>query len=789
MKNSITSPSSRVDSIRSAVSLDPLLDFWEKKLVPKYTHMASIFSELKNKISQIPEIRGHVKDIEVFMKYHDIMIPLMSAIFPPASFHTDIMGAFTPCTFEPFFVTPEFQRLFLGNNNFIKPDLKEIVEAEKSKKMASIYSLVLEQIYDFNCQRFDTMNIKKIPGEKTGLDRYYSFTPDFQFVRIQALDSPKKLSEDDRVMISNHINDIDVLKRYIDLNNFEFTGFTIVRAMDVTEPEVISAFKKDLIEQPAIFSSDGMGLLESRLQVLFRRPDITLGIGALHEDQVMILKSDCHSNINCLFANSHHIRLKDLKGSVWLQAVEKGSVLYVPDLAGKSDPVPAEQQALAAGIRSMLLSPLYYQGEIIGLMEIFTGTPNNLGSINTMLLEQVTPLFSLALKRGQDEMQKQVQSIIKEKCTAVHSSVEWRFKKAAVAHMERLHNGKHNSEMEPIIFKDVVPFYGQSDIRGSSPARNKGIQQDLTQQLTLALDVLEAGSKQRPWPLLREFKYRIETLMQNISSGISSGDENAVFSLLNHEVVPFFADLTGLGSEVEKKIKTYSAALDPSTGMLYNKRKEYENSVSSLNKALSSYIEQEDGLIQQTFPHYFEKRRTDGIDYMMYIGASMMEHQKLAGFHIKDLTLWQLMLSCGLARHTEQVKQELKIPLDICHLILINHTPLSIRFRFDEKRFDVDGAYDVRHEIIKSRIDKALIKGSGERLTQPGKIAVAYSNPSEGKEIQQHIDFLMSLGKFHDDLEFLNLDDMPDVRGLKALRVGVNLKSVAGDNIIKMKTG
>ena len=789
MKKKIASPLPGIDSLKSVVSFEPLLDFWEKNLVPIYPHMDSMFIELKDKINQIPDIRGSIKDIENLRKYQDIMVPLMSAIFPPASFHKDIMGAFTPCTFEPFFVTPKFQQLFLDNNNYIKANLKEIVETEKAKKIVDIYSLVLERIYDFSYQQFDTMNIKKIPEGKTGLDRYYSFTPDFQFVRIRALETPRKLSEDDRAVISNHIHDIEVLSRYIDLNKFEFTGFTIVRAVDVTESEVISAFKRDLIDQHAIFSSEGMKLLESRLQVLFRRPDITIGIGALQGDQVMLIKGDCNSNINCLFANSHHIDLKDLQGSVWLQAVEKGSELYIPDLAKKSDPITLEQQAMAVGLRSMLLSPLYFQGEIIGLLEIFTRTPNDLGTINTMLLEQITPLLSLALKRGQDGLDKQVQSIIKEKCTAVHPSVEWRFEKAAIAHMERLHDGNPSSDMEPIVFKDVVPFYGQSDIRGSSLARNKGIQQDLTQQLTLALDVLEAGSKKRPWPLLLEFKYRIETLIQNISSGISSGDENAVFSLLNNEVAPFFGDLTGLGSEVLKGVEKYTSALDPSTGMIYNKRKDYENSVSKLNKAPAGYIDQENELIQQNFPHYFEKRQTDGVDYMMYIGASMMENQKLAQFHIKDLTLWQLMLSCGLALHTEQVKPELKIPLDTCHLILINHTPLSIRFRFDEKRFDVDGAYDVHHEIIKSRLDKALIKGSGERLTQPGRIAVVYSNPEEGKGIRQHIDFLVSTGKLDNDLEILDLDDMPDVRGLKALRVGVNLKSMIKDNIIKMKTG
>ena len=82
-------------------------------------------------------------------------------------------------------------------------------------------------------------------------------------------------------------------------------------------------------------------------------------------------------------------------------------------------------------------------------------------------------------------MNNEVQAIIKEKCTAVHQSVEWRFRNAAVDHMERLRQGKP-SEMEPIIFKGVIPLFGQSDIRGSSEARVHSIQADLTEQLSLA---------------------------------------------------------------------------------------------------------------------------------------------------------------------------------------------------------------------------------------------------------------------------------------------------------------
>lgn len=135
-----------------------------------------------------------------------------------------------------------------------------------------------------------------------------------------------------------------------------------------------------------------------------------------------------------------------------------------------------------------------------------------------LLMEKITPVLSTALKRGQDELHKNVHAIIKEKCTAVHPSVEWRFEKAAMDHMERVRSGNTESEMEPIIFKDVVPFYGQADIRGSSQARNKGIQQDLTRQMNLALNIVQAAVKHRTWPLLQEFQYRIKNSLEKISS-------------------------------------------------------------------------------------------------------------------------------------------------------------------------------------------------------------------------------------------------------------------------------
>src|SRR5262249_57611777 len=87
---------------------------------------------------------------------------------------------------------------------------------------------------------------------------------------------------------------------------------------------------------------------------------------------------------------------------------------------------------------------------------------------------------------------------------------------------------------------------------------------------------------------------------------------------------------------------------------------------------------------------------------------------------LKNVRLWELMVTCGLAVRASELRDHLPVPLETTHLILVQHAPLSIRFRFDEKRFDVDGAYDIRYEIVKKRIDKAVVHGTPERVTQPG---------------------------------------------------------------------
>jgi hypothetical protein len=183
---------------------------------------------------------------------------------------------------------------------------------------------------------------------------------------------------------------------------------------------------------------------------------------------------------------------------------------------------------------------------------------------------------------------------------------------------------------------------------------------------------------------------------------------------------------------------------------------------------------------QRMFPHYFERYKTDGVEYNIYIGQSIAGSKEFDPVFLDNLRLWQLMVTCELENRFEDLKKEIETPLEIASLILVYSNSLAVHFRMDEKRFDVEGAYNARYEIVKKRVDKSHIKGTNERITVPGKIAIIYTNDQDADDYRKYIEFLQSKGYLKEDsLENLELEDLQGITGLKALRVEVNYTSSA----------
>ena len=757
-------------------SLKPLIENLKKTLAASSSASeVGLLKDLFAAIEEVPELAEPIEDLSLLKRHDDLVQRLMRWVFPTVFWDTEPVAAVIPYTARPVLVSPRFRELFLNKDGAFSARRNVDEDGFNKGRAIRAYLLILEAFYSVH-HNFDPPLIFTVPDSETGLDRYYKVRFDFRFVEVKTVNGPKALSKKERTLVQQHLTEPDVLREILPPEMFELFGFTVLQAVDVTELEVLVALERDLIDQESMISRDGFLRLQERLRALFHRPDLIAGLAVIQEDQVFLLNTGCEMTQCCIFADSQHIPISEFKGTAYEKAAQGEEVLLVHDILEEPFSEGMKKDFVQSGIRSLMIAPLCYKGECIGTLDIGSPRPGDLGPVDVMLMSHIQPLFSMAVKKALDDLDNRIQCVIKEKCTAVHPTVEWRFRKAAVRHLEDVRLG-HASEMESIVFKEVFPFYGVSDIRGSTEERNRAISEDLSKHLTLALKIVSSANDAKPMLILRELVQRIQRQLDGIKAGLGTGDEVSIVKFLREEVEPVFSHLKRFDRTVEQAVEDYESAIDPNVGTVYGLRKEFEESISILNDRLTTYLDQEEAEIQAIFPHYFERHRTDGVDYLIYSGESLMEEGVFNDIYLKNLRLWQLRVACGMAVHTETLKPSLKVRLDTAHLVLIQNAPLSIRFRFDEKRFDVDGAYDIRQEIIKSRIDKAVVKGGQERLTQPGKIAIVYSHTDEAREMRQHIDFLRSEGYLTGEVEDLELAGLPGVEGLKSLRVGVDLES------------
>src|SRR5438132_11368512 len=286
--------------------------------------------------------------------------------------------------------------------------------------------------------------------------------------------------------------ELDQLREIVPPETVTLRGFMTLKAVDVTDQEVLSSLKRDLIDKESIVSSARFESLQAKLRTLFRRPSLHLGLAALEGDRVLVLNDAMSHDRASIFADSAHHKTSEFTGSLYERAVIQNRPVIIGDLAAWPDRTRSEEELIAAGARTFVCAPLHYQDKVIGTLELISPRPGDLNATHLPKLEEVLPLFSMAVQRSVEELDARVQAFIKEKCTAIHPVVEWRFRKAVLKGIESHAEDVDDAvvEMEPIVFERIYPLYALSDIRGSSIQRSLAIQTDLLAQLKLARDVV-----------------------------------------------------------------------------------------------------------------------------------------------------------------------------------------------------------------------------------------------------------------------------------------------------------
>jgi hypothetical protein len=759
---------------KSVLSLRLLIEYWENAIhsgaVPSFAQ--GLLKEIEN----APELKKPIEDLSVLEKHRELINFLMSAVISPASQNEDLSAAIVPFLYQTFYST----RAFAETINFeqIEHNAKVNIPNKDVRTGKTIHAclLILQKFYNVDIS-IDKPILLTVRNEKTALDKVYKVEIGKQFAEIICNTTPRPIDPKIIKFLTEKVYDIDLWLQYIRPEDFEFHGFMIFRMVDVTEQEMLSSIKYDLLEKNAVTRQESFAIIQQKLRSIFGMEDIKMGVAYFDSNNNIILNNgEGNETWKSLVYGEPRIQC-DYNGSIYERSWMEKRYLTIEDLTTYPFKSKIEETLLANGIKNILLAPLVDEGETIGMLELATPTPGKLNPISANKVENALPMFTAAVKRVREELSTEVRAIIQEECTNIHPTVQWRFLEAGNNLLARRRRGE-SPAMEEIIFKDVYPLFGLADVRNSSAERTTAIQHDLQQNLKMVKDLLSKINSQKKLPLLEEVIYKTGLQLDRINTGLASGDESNVLEFLKEEINPLVHHFEH-DKEHEKIIARYHQQLDPVFGVVYKRRKAFEESLALINKTISHFLDEAQHGAQEMFPHYFEKYQTDGIEFTLYLGSSLAKDRKFDSFYLKNFRLWQLLLMCEIDRKIAHLKPRLKNNLDITQLILVHDQPLSIRFRPDEKQFDVDGAYDIRYEIVKKRIDKAYVRNTGERLTQPGKIAVVYNQAKIMDEYKRYFEYLAAKKLIHDSVEELELEELPGATGLKALRIEIVQGSAA----------
>src|SRR4029450_2030639 len=248
----------------------------------------------------------------------------------------------------------------------------------------------------------------------------------------------------------------------------------------------------------------------------------------------------------------------EFTGSVYERAVLQNSPLIIDDLLTYSDRTPVEKELIQSGVRTFVCAPLHYQDKVIGTLELVSPRVGDLNATHLPRLQELLPLFSMAVQRSVEELNSRIQTVINEQCTAIHPTVEWRFRRAVLNGFERQGGAAaRGPELEPIVFEGVYPLYGLADIRGSSTQRGQAIQADLLSQLRHAKAVIQTAREAKSLPALDELAYRIDNRTAQIERTLNSSDEVGIMAFLRAEVESLFDRLGTFGASVRERIAPY----------------------------------------------------------------------------------------------------------------------------------------------------------------------------------------------------------------------------------------
>ncbi len=756
---------------KTHLSFKPLVDFWRNKVNSQDRGEALIAREVIQYLERVPHLAEPIDDYKLLDQNDDFVEIILAGIFPAALRKRHLGFVIPPFSLKGFYFTPRLSDLLLSREIKFGFGANQIIT--QAIMVARAGALVLNRFYDQNISIDIPFNFVMRPTG-TQLEKYYRSELINDFVHIKQLKPLKPISQEQINKALGNIYDTRQWLEFIPADAFSFEGMVVANLVDMTEEDSISRIKQFLLGNDALINPEHIRDLQIMVRNYLNIPDLRLGVKSFdyNNENWNLTKYKIEHNFlknSNLFAHEH-------QGSIYDRLIKTNSIIVEEALTESADPTSLEVDLLNEGIQSIILAPLNDdKGVQLGFLEI--GTPRNYGlnSLHMLKLSQLIPLFEIAVERSREEIKNRIQAIIRENYTNIHPSVEWKFIQTAYNFLEKQEAGVIAPSVEPIVFDKVYPLYGQADVVSSSTFRNSAIRDDYLENLQLLQELFQDCRHYLDFPIINQYQWEISQYIDKLTETLTSSDEVRVYRYLHDEVHIVLKHMAEKHPKIKELVKKYLNKLDPVLHILYRKRKDYEDSINHINRTIGNILEERNQIVQRMLPHYFQKFKTDGYEFELFVGQSLLKLEKFEELHLKNLRLWQLTTLAEIARTNLRIQNELPCPMMTAQILLVYSSEIRIKFRTDEKCFDVDGTYNLDYEIIKKRIDKAYLAESQERLRKAGHIAVIYMQDADKTEYTEYLQSLITKGYLEDPIENLEVEKLQGVEGLRALRVKVKV--------------
>lgn len=737
---------------------------YNDRLEYRVNYAESLIESTKN----FKEIKEGFQDISLLEKNEDLIRLLLADLFPTGLTHNEIKAASIPLSNITFNYTERFKGILKDAGKDFEIELRNITDNE---------------FYVFCCclilQSYFKKDIKStipfyydIPNNQ-GIMKHYKITVNSDFTEIYPTEDAKIPPDDVLDMLLENLSDFKLWKKYFPSQSWILKGFTIISLVDCTSEVALSDLKSSMIE----IDPENMNPNENLTEIFksyFDIPKLNFGLMTFNKkeqklDKLPIYESLLTNHILDFWINTFD---EETRKNTFNNLNHNSKPIVVSNVNNLDENVkqlPSFSILKDNNVNSFMVIPIMKDGELLAIMEFTSPITGGFNGLKLKKLEFFTDMVLFSLNRFYFEKNYQIEAIIQREYTTIHDSVVWKFRNEAEKYFTAS-LGKKMYSLKEISFKTLTPLFGVSDIRASSEKRFNLMLEDLNEQIGHLKDILALTNSES-----EKFLLALDIFESELNNEIKADTEQRFQRLLREELHPFLQGKLEVRTsrEVKSKIKDYFSSVFAQTDLFYNHRKKLDDSITLVNRKLADMLDESQIKAQQIFPHYYERFKSDGVEHNLYIGQTIAPDLHYTSKVVHKLRYWQLKTICKMEHEFQSFKQDLPVPLDFASLIFVYNEKIDIRFRMDEKRFDVDGAYNSYYEIIKKRLDKAHVKDSSERITAPGKITIVYFGMENQKEYLDYISKLQKKGVLQHDVEFLKVEDLQGITGLLALRVSL----------------